>query len=240
MSPLNPVERRSVTDDVFEQILAGVVAGEITPGSSLPGERQLAETLGVSRPVVREAMQRMAQAGLVEVRHGGATTVREFSRFAGLDLLPRLLVRDGELDLSVVRSILEARLAVGPEVAALAAERGTTDLADALRGTVDALAATDDPVAMQRHALAFWDHVVDGADSVVFRLMFNSLRATYEPALEALAHVMEPEVTHVAAYRRLVAAITARDTWAARDAATDLLAPITATLLDALAELEKI
>jgi len=238
--PWNPVERRSVTDDVFEQILSDVVGGDLEPGAALPSERRLAELLGVSRPVVREALQRMAQAGLVDVRHGGATTVRDFSRFAGLDLLPRLLFRGGDLDLSVVRSILEARLAVGPEVAALAAERGTADLADALRGTVDSLAEADDPVAMQQHALAFWDQVVDGADSVVFRLMFNSLRATYEPALEALAHVMEPEVTHVAAYRRVVAAITGRDTWAARDAATDLLAPITASLLDALEELEKI
>jgi len=236
----NPVERRSVTDDVFEQILSDVVGGDLGPGATLPGERRLAEMLGVSRPVVREALKRMAQAGLVDVRHGGATTIRDFSRFAGLDLLPRLLFRGGDLDLSVVRSILEARLAVGPEVAALAAERGTADLADALRGTVDDLAADTDPVAMQRHALAFWDQVVDGADSVVFRLMFNSLRATYEPALDALAHVMEPEVTHVAAYRRVVAAITGRDTWAARDAATDLLAPITASLLDALEELEKI
>ncbi|MGZ4442813.1 MAG: FadR/GntR family transcriptional regulator [Nocardioidaceae bacterium] len=235
----SPVERRSVTDGVFEQILSDVVAGTLEPGAPLPSERRLAELLGVSRPVVREALQRMAQAGLVDVRHGGATTVRDFTRFAGLDLLPRLLFRDGDVDLVVVRSILEARLAVGPEVAALAAERGTTDMAQALGETLDLLVASEDPVAMQQHSLAFWDLVVDGADSVVFRLMFNSLRATYEPALEALAHVMEPEVRHVAAYRRLVAAITRRDTWAARDAATDLLAPTTATLLDTLTELEK-
>ncbi|MGZ4489800.1 MAG: FadR/GntR family transcriptional regulator [Nocardioidaceae bacterium] len=235
----SPVERRSVTDGVFEQILSDVVAGTLEPGAPLPSERRLAELLGVSRPVVREALQRMAQAGLVDVRHGGATTVRDFTRFAGLDLLPRLLFRDGDVDLAVVRSILEARLAVGPEVAALAAERGTTDMAQALGERLDLLVASEDPVAMQQHSLAFWDLVVDGADSVVFRLMFNSLRATYEPALEALAHVMEPEVRHVAAYRRLVAAITRRDTWAARDAATDLLAPTTATLLDTLTELEK-
>ena len=235
----SPVERRSVTDGVFEQILSDVVAGTLEPGAPLPSERRLAELLGVSRPVVREALQRMAQAGLVDVRHGGATTVRDFTRFAGLDLLPRLLFRGGDVDLAVVRSILEARLAVGPEVAALAAERGTTDQAQALGETLDLLVASEDPVAMQQHSLAFWDLVVDGADSVVFRLMFNSLRATYEPALEALAHVMQPEVRHLAAYRRLVEAITRRDGWAARDAATDLLAPTTATLLDTIAELEK-
>ena len=42
-------------------------------------------------------------------------------------------------------------------------------------------------VERQLHALEFWDQVVDAADSLVFRLMFNSLRAAYEPALEALA-----------------------------------------------------
>ncbi|MGA8258552.1 MAG: GntR family transcriptional regulator, partial [Nocardioides sp.] len=121
---LRPVLRRSVTDDVFDQVLAEVVDGSIGAGEQLPSERRLAEVLGVSRPAVREALQRMAQTRLVEVRHGGATTVRDFSRSAGLDLLPQLLVRDGQLNPAVARSIVEARLAVGPSVAALAAERG--------------------------------------------------------------------------------------------------------------------
>src|SRR3954471_8071080 len=141
---LQPVTRRSVPDEVFDQMLGEVVDGGIAAGEPLPSERRLAEVLGVSRPAVREALQRMAATGLVSVRHGGATTVRDFRKYAGLDLLPRLLVRRGELDPKVARSILEARLAVGPSVAALAAERGGPTLAVALTGTVDALAAVDD------------------------------------------------------------------------------------------------
>jgi DNA-binding FadR family transcriptional regulator len=91
---------------------------------------------------------------------------------------------------------------------------------------------------MQRRALAFWDRLVDGADSVVFRLMFNSLRAAYEPGLEALAAVMEPEVTHVPAYRALTAAIGTGDGEAARAAAVALLEPTTTRLLAAISELE--
>ena len=87
---LQPVHRRSVPEDVFEQILAEVLSGEMQPGESLPSERRLAEVLGVSRPAVREALKRVAAAGLVEVRQGDATTVRDFRRHAGLDLLPRL------------------------------------------------------------------------------------------------------------------------------------------------------
>ena len=237
--PLQPVTRRSVPDEVFDQVLGEVVDGEITAGESLPSERRLAEVLGVSRPAVREALQRMAATRLVEVRHGGATTVRDFKRYAGLDLLPRLLVRRGELDPDVARSVLEARLAVGPAVAALAAKRGGPVLEAALTDTLERLTATDDDVERQVHALEFWDRVVDAADSLVFRLMFNSLRAAYEPALEALAPLMAEEVGQVHAYGVLVAAIGAEDPETAKVAADRVLRPATESLLSALAALEE-
>jgi DNA-binding FadR family transcriptional regulator len=239
---LQPVTRRSVPDEVFDQVLAEVVDGGLEAGETLPSERRLAEVLGVSRPAVREALQRMAQTRLVEVRQGGSTTVRDFRRAAGLDLLPRLLVRRGDLDLAVARSILEARLVIGPGVAALAAERGGPALAATLTGTVDALAAADGPdrnVARQVHALTFWDHVVDAADSLTFRLMFNSLRAAYEPAIEALAEVMGEEVGQVGAYRLLTAAIGEGDPDTARAAADRVLRPATTSLLTALEALEE-
>jgi GntR family transcriptional repressor for pyruvate dehydrogenase complex len=237
--PLQPVTRRSVPDEVFDQVLAEVVDGGIEAGDSLPSERRLAEVLGVSRPAVREALQRMAQTRLVEVRQGGSTTVRDFKRSAGLDLLPRLLVRRGNLDLAVARSILEARLVVGPGVAALAAERGGPALAAQLTDTVDALAATDDDVERQVLALTFWDLVVDAADSLTFRLMFNSLRAAYEPAIQALAAVMSEEVGQVGAYRVLTAAIGEGDPETARAAADRVLRPATAHLLTALTALQE-
>ena len=235
--PLQPVVRRSVPDEVFDQVLAEVVDGEIEAGESLPSERRLAEVLGVSRPAVREALQRMAATRLVEVRQGGATTVRDFRRFAGLDLLPRLLVRRGELDPQVARSVLEARLAIGPAVAALAAQRGGPRLQAGLSEVVDQLASTDDGVERQVHALAFWDLVVDAADSLVFRLMFNSLRLAYEPALEALAALMAEEVGQPVAYRLLTSAIGAEDPETARAAADRVLRPATESLLSALSAL---
>lgn len=236
---LRPVARRLVPDEVFDQILSEVVEGEIAAGESLPSERRLAEVLGVSRPAVREALSRMAQARLVDVRHGGATTVREFRRAAGLDLLPRLLVRNGDLDVAVARSILEARLAIAPEVASLAGERGTDTLPGALDDAIASLEAAEDPVARQRAALTFWDHVVDAADSVVFRLMFNSLRAAYEPAIEALAVLMEAEVSQIDAYRAVRDAVAAHDPGAARAAAENLLRPATHGLISAIHDLEE-
>jgi len=235
---LHPVRRTSVPEDVFDQIVTEVLSGDMRPGEALPSERRLAEVLGVSRPAVREALKRLGEAGLVEVRQGDATTVRDFRRHAGLDLLPRLLVRAGEVDLGVVRSILETRLHNGPKIAELAARRRPAELPATLEGTVDALAAEDDPVERQRHALTFWDHVVDGADSIAFRLMYNTLRATYEPALPALATMMAAEVGRPDAYRAVVDAIRAGDAAAAERAARDLLEPATTALLAALDDME--
>jgi DNA-binding FadR family transcriptional regulator len=234
---LQPVHRRSVPEDVFEQILAEVLSGEMQPGESLPSERRLAEVLGVSRPAVREALKRVVAAGLVEVRQGDATTVRDFRRHAGLDLLPRLLIRDHQLDVSVVRSILEARLHNGPKVAELAAQRRSSDLIERLTDTIDALEGATDAVEQQQHAMAFWDHIVDGADSIVFRLMFNTLRTAYEPALPALATLMAAEVGRIESYRDLAAAIAAGDPGAAEAAARRLLEPATAALMAALTEI---
>ncbi|MFI6167868.1 FadR/GntR family transcriptional regulator [Nocardia sp. NPDC051052] len=262
---LQPVVKRSVSGDVFEQIAADVLSGELAPGATLPSERQLAEALGVSRPAVREALQRLAAAGLVAVRQGDATTVLDYRRGAGLEVLPRLLVQGGELDPAVARSILEARLHNGPKVAELAATRladesqSGDDVAtaasapptppdnahghpaahrEAVRVTLaqclEALAAEEDPVAEQRHAMEFWDHVVDAADSIVFRLMFNMLRAAYEPALAALAPIMSAEVGNVEAYRELAAAIVAGRPQEAADIARALLEPATTALIEVL------
>jgi GntR family transcriptional regulator, transcriptional repressor for pyruvate dehydrogenase complex len=235
---LQPVRRRSVPDEVFEQLLAELVSGDLGPGSSLPSERRLAEVLGVSRPAVREALQRLTHAGLVDIRQGDVTTVRDFRRTGGLDLLPRLLVRDGELDLATARSILEARLMLGPQVAALAAQRRDASAVSALWVRVRALAEADDPVTAQREALEFWEVVVDAADSIVFRLMFNSLRAAYEPTLEALAAVMSEEVEQAGTYEQIVHAIVGGDEKAATRHAQDLLGPATRSLLDAIALLD--
>ncbi len=236
---LQRVARRSVPDEVYDQLLAELLDGEFGPGQPLPSERRLSEVLGVSRPAVREALQRLAHAGLVEVRQGDATTARDFRRTGGLDLLPRLLIVGGELDITVARSILEARLHVGPKIAELAAVRGGEALAVQLDEAVAALAADDDPVARQRRALDFWHLLVDGADSIAFRLMFNGMLAAYEPAMDALAVVMSAEVERVEAYQAVADAVGLRDGVLAREKAEELLSFATNSLLAAIDALEE-
>lgn len=239
--PITPVSRRSLPDAVFEQLVAGIVSGDLGAGESLPSERALADALQVSRPAVREALTRLSQAGLVDIRQGGSTVVRDYERHAGLDLLPRLLLDSaGEVQLPVAASIIEVRAAVGPEVSRLAASRGSDELADRLDATVAAMTgALDDVAALQRHAHAFWDLVIDGSGNVVYRLMFNALARAYEPVMDALAVLMRAEVSDIAAFRAVAAAVRGRDGDAAAAATRRILAHSTEAALAVIADLTR-
>jgi GntR family transcriptional regulator, transcriptional repressor for pyruvate dehydrogenase complex len=194
MTNLRPVQRRSVPDEVADQLTDVIVTGEVPPGDQLPSERDLAERLGVSRPTVRAALTRLAATGLVETRQGGGSTVQDFRRHAGLDLLPRLLLGRGGVDLRVVRDIVEARDSIGPQVAAMAARADVGPAADEeLRAAADAVAAGETNPERQRAATAFWDVVVDRGGSIVFRLLYNQLRSAFDPALEALSDLLAAE-----------------------------------------------
>ncbi|MCA4728455.1 FadR/GntR family transcriptional regulator [Mycobacterium avium] len=231
---LQPVIRRSVPEAVFDQIATDVLSGELPAGSALPSERRLAEVFGVSRSAVREALKRLSAASLVEVRHGGVTTVRDFRRHAGLDLLPQLVFRDGELDAGVFRSILETRLRIGPKVAELAAEQHGPELAALLDDSLGRLEASRSAVEWHRGTLEFWDHMVDSSGSIVFRLMYNPFRAAYERALGVLAAAIPAEINRTDAYRALAQAICAGDADEAGRGAREVLELANATMIGAL------
>jgi DNA-binding FadR family transcriptional regulator len=218
-----PVARSSVASAVFEQILAQILDGTLDPGSALPSERTLTSELGVTRQVVREALQRLDQLGLVEIRHGGSTRVRDYHDAAGLDLLPRLFRRaDGSLDADVVRSVMEMRQAVGADAAALCAQR--LDDTSALRRAVDE-AAAEMASTGRGHDLesVFWDLVVDGSRNICYRLSLNALRQAYAPAAALVAEVLTGELNAVQRYEDVIAAIEARDPERARASAAELL-----------------
>jgi DNA-binding FadR family transcriptional regulator len=106
----------SLVDQVVEEIQNLVVNGSLEPGTKLPPERQLAEQIGVSRTVIREAVQILVTKGLLETKHGVGTLVCQVSNNHFAESLNLLLLTHGVTldDLHHVRSILEvenARLA---------------------------------------------------------------------------------------------------------------------------------
>lgn len=210
---LTPVRKQSVSDAVFAQLRDRIVGGDLAPGSKLPAERELCDALGVNRGSVREALRRLQQARLVSVRHGGTSKVLDYRLSAGLDLLADLIVTpSGELALGVVRSIVEVRSALAPDIARLAALRANGTVRKRLAVALTALrAAQGDLLRQQEIVTELWSHLVDGSQNVVYRLAYNSLRASYAECRPLFTRVLAEEIEDVSAYEAIVAAVRSGD-----------------------------
>ncbi len=95
-------------------LIAAILDGTFPPDSTLPGERVLAVELGVTRPTLREALQRLARDGWVTVRQGKATVVNNFWLDGGLNALSALVHHSEHLPPNFVTQLLEVRLNLAP------------------------------------------------------------------------------------------------------------------------------
>ncbi|MCM8730576.1 transcriptional regulator NanR [Hephaestia sp. GCM10023244] len=90
-----PIVRRKLADEVFDRLKAMIVSGERGPGESLPSERELMVRFGVGRPAIREAMQALANLGLVTISHGERARVRAMTAKAAIhqvDMVAQLML----------------------------------------------------------------------------------------------------------------------------------------------------
>jgi DNA-binding FadR family transcriptional regulator len=193
-------------EQIAERLADDIRSGVLAPGERLPSERELAKTLEVSRASVREALASLALQGVVETRHGAGTFV--------VGMPPSEPPHDASPS-----AVLEARLALEPAVARLAAARGVPDeTAEKLLAAMEAepvdiatwnasdrlfhrqlAAMTGNPVL-----LAFADHVASLMDEPLWQRLRD----------DSIAQAGRTRI-HVAEHRMIYEAIVAGDAEAA-------------------------
>ncbi len=130
-------------------LIKAILDGTFPPGSFLPGERTLAVELGVTRPTLREALQRLSRDGLVTVRQGKATVVNNFWQDGGLNVLNALVQHGEHLPVNFVTHLLEVRLNLAPAYTRAAVAHAPDEVATFLKGfqrlpdTADSYASFD-------------------------------------------------------------------------------------------------
>jgi GntR family transcriptional repressor for pyruvate dehydrogenase complex len=195
------IARTSVADRVADELMQLIALRRLGPDEFLPGERQLARLMGVSRASVRGALEQLKRRGLVTATRGGGTRLRDLA-----DDPPALAAAPPVADLSIA---LASRLLAGA-VRSAAARPGPAraDLRQALHGLLAPVAPAAEPGGAE---LAAFEAVIAASGNETFRELFELLR---RPLLDWLAgtapQAAEPG-TMPAAWRTLAGALEAGD-----------------------------
>jgi GntR family transcriptional repressor for pyruvate dehydrogenase complex len=170
------IEREAtLADMVSRQIQSMIVERQLKPNDRLPAERDLAEQLGVSRTVVREAVRSLAAKGLLEVVPGrGGTVVRSPTTESMAEMMS-LFLRGDERTLDY-ENLIEVRRVLETAIAGIAAERRTADDLAEMQGILDqTLKIGNDREAFVKWDLEFHKALARATHNRLFALLLESV-----------------------------------------------------------------
>jgi DNA-binding FadR family transcriptional regulator len=215
--PLQSLRRDSLGAQALSRLRELVQGGEWPVGTKIPSELQLASQLEVGRSTVREAVQAMVHAGLLESRRGDGTYVRATNE------LQQVLTR--HLGSTQMLEIYEVRRALEVEAARLASARRDADDLAAMRGALQArVDAAGDVQAFLDADIAFHVAIVQAARNPILRVLYDGMVGALREALvPVVAQGLQAHDTN-AMHAALLAAIEAQDAEAAVRATEEHLA----------------
>jgi len=212
--------RRNASQNAYEALLFPILSGEYETGDSLPPERTLSASLGVSRPVLRIALARLEQEGLLSIKQGGKTRILDYRLHGGVSLLsPLARAGSKENRQQVILDILEMRAALAGDVAAACALRASTGVKKALFDVAEEMGTS---AARREVTLRFWDWVLRGSANIAYQLSYNSLTRVMGASWGEVEAFIRPEFQDLQSYTDIAKAVDAGDAQAAALAAKRL------------------
>lgn len=202
---------------LVDRITALIYSGELKPGDELPAEAELARRFSVSKSVVREALQRLAEMGVADIRHGRPTTIRA----QGPEPLAQYFLFAVRTMAGGLREVVGLRRALETYTASLAAQFISDEELDELRSIVALMDKnrTNSEVWIPANA-RFHLLLVRASRNTLVTHLFQALSVPIEESMRKLhsqRHVREPDET----FRRHAAILEAmemRDPKAAAEA----------------------
>ena len=159
------------------RLLDAILSGRFAVNSTLPGERDLAAQIGVTRPTLREALQRLARDGWLDIQHGKPTRVRDYWQEGNMGVLSTLAQMPSQQSPDFVAHLLEIRVLLAPAYTRQAMEQASPEVAALLADYAD---IEETPPAF---AHADWElhHLLTlRAANPIFRLLLNSFQNLYQ------------------------------------------------------------
>jgi fatty acid metabolism transcriptional regulator FadR len=210
--PFEPVKKLRVADQVAESIRDAILGAEFNPGDPLPSERELAFRFGVNRSSIREALNRLEAWGLIDIRQGGSTLVRNFLISAGLQVLPYLVAPGGKLDPDLLSDLLSIRVMLAAWTAQQAATRAGPEDVARLEAIVSAMEQPGVKAdRLQVLDFDFYQELVRLTDNRVLALMVNAIRQVYFQKTELFSAMFHPDRFDTTFHHKITKAVARGD-----------------------------
>ncbi|GGE05322.1 transcriptional regulator [Aureimonas endophytica] len=223
--PARGRSRPRVGRDFVAALAKAIVAGRYGEGSTLPREQDLCAEFSISRTVVREALKVLESKGVVRSRARAGTLVRPRAEWNLLDADLLDWMGDAVVDADLLASVLEARRAVEPFAAELAASRASLADIAALHAAWEAMrdAEPGDDDAFTAADAEFHRILLGASGNRVFVQLSGVIDAALTRALDRANRSVESHLHTVEVHGRLVEALRMRDGAAARAASDEIL-----------------
>lgn len=210
-SDFEAIRRNKVYEEVARQI-ERLILKKLQPGDKLPSERELAETLEVSRGSIRDAIRSLELLGLVEPRQGAGTIVREVTADALVNPLANMLVRQREQ----VVELLDFRKMLEPPLAGRAATHASSEEISELEEILERQEAklNKGNLAIDEDSDFHYTVALASGNTVVLKLLdvlMDMLRDTRERSLQLAGRPQKS----LAGHKRILGAIKRQDAEAA-------------------------
>lgn len=180
--PIKPLRVESLKDACITRLEELILSGDLKAGERLPAERDLAIKLGVSRPVLHEALVDLAVKGLVTILPRRGVEVNDFRQSGSMAILSSLLsYHNGEFDPAFTNSLFEMRLLVETETARQAALKATPAQLARLDEIVHAETTADrsDIASLTKLDFDFHLQIAIASQNHIYPLILNSFNAVY-------------------------------------------------------------
>jgi DNA-binding FadR family transcriptional regulator len=212
LRPTADLRRRQpkTSERIARDIASHIVDNQLTPGTMLPTERDMIESMGVGRTTLREALRLLETRGVITIKSGprGGPVVRR-PRAADLSEALTLIL---EFEQSSLGEVFEARVALEPTLARLAAVRIADDQIDQLQSSIDAMMADllNHDVFLDENQ-RFHSLIADIAGNVVLGVFTETLKTVADGALAGVRYTPNRRRAVAAAHQNIVDALKARD-----------------------------
>lgn len=224
LAQMKTARPKNVHGQVVDSLGARIVLGEFAEGTQLPTEPQLAESLGASRLLIREAMKALEAKGLVSIRPRTGTHVRPRQDWNLFDPAVLAWYSATMPNPQLLDDLMELRRVIEPAAARLAAERRSAADLDVLQSAFRAMSDAADLASYIEADLMFHDAVLRACGNPFIQQLSGALSEVLKVSFTASSDPWGPDRRALALHQALLDAIAARSAVGADSAVLALIA----------------